>query len=193
MIVATSNKNKLEEMRKLFPEYSLASLKERKITWKVIEDTDSFLGNASKKAKEIYEVGKEETLADDSGLCIDVLHGFPGVETQRFLGENASDEERNQYLIKKVDSYDNRSAQVICVLAYYDGNDLLYGEGILKGTIAKECRGTNGFGFDAIFELPNGKTLAELTAEEKNKISARALAAEDLRKKLENRKRKHAR
>lgn len=190
MVFATNNIGKLEEIKDILSEYKIASLKERKITYDGEEDSDSFFGNASKKAKEIYELVHEETIADDSGLCIDALNGFPGVKTHRFLGEDATDDMRNRYLIKEVDKYKDRSAQVVCVLAYYDGKKTLYGEGVLKGTIAKEGRGENGFGFDKIFELPNGKTLAELTKEEKNKVSARYLAAQDLKRKIDKEKSK---
>ena len=180
MIVATNNKGKIREIKEILNEYELYSLKEKGIDIDVVEDQDSFLGNAKKKAKEIYNISKEPVIADDSGLCIDVLDGYPGVMTHRFLGD-ASDIERNEYLIKEVNKYDNRSAKVICDLVYYDGNEYIVGEGIIEGFISKERRGSNGFGFDEIFELPNGLTLAELTSEEKNKISARAEAAKKIK------------
>lgn len=104
--------------------------------------------------------------------------------THRFLGEDATDEARNNYLIKEVNKYDDRTAQVICVLVYYNGSDIIIGEGVLNGFISKERRGRNGFGFDEIFQLPNGLTLAELSPEEKNEVSARSLAIKDLKKKL---------
>ena len=137
-----------------------------------------------KKAKTIYELTKEETIADDSGLCINCLNDFPGVLTHRFLGEDATDEMRNDYLINEVNKYNDRSAKVICYIAYYNGEEYIIGEGILNGYISKEKRGTNGFGFDEIFELDNHKTLAELTSKEKNKISARYLALKDFKIKL---------
>ena len=184
MILATNNKGKLEEIRKILKNNKIYSLKDKNINIDVEEDKDTFLGNAEKKAMEIYEITKEATIADDSGLCINCLNGFPGVMTHRFLGAEATDRMRNEYLIKKVDKYKDRSAKVICNIVYYDGTNKIIGEGILNGTIATECRGNNGFGFDEIFELPNGKTLAELSKEEKNKVSARALAAQDLKKKI---------
>ena len=184
MILASNNKGKLEEIRKILNEYQIYSLKDKNIDIDVEEDQDTFIGNATKKAKEIYEIAHEEVIADDSGLCINALDGFPGVMTHRFLGDDASDEERNNYLINEVNKYEDRSAQVVCNLVYFDGNETIIGEGILNGYIAKEQRGTNGFGFDSIFELPNGKTLAELTPDEKNEVSARALAASDLKSKL---------
>lgn len=184
MIFASNNKGKLEEIRKIFNEYRIYSLKEKNIDIDVIEDQDTFLGNAKKKAKEIYDIAHEEVIADDSGLCINSLDGFPGVMTHRFLGEDATSKERNIYLINELNKYENRSAEVVCNLVYYDGKKYKIGIGILNGKIAKECRGDNGFGFDEIFELDNGKTLAEISKEEKNKISARYMAAKDLKKKL---------
>jgi len=169
MILATNNKGKLDEIRKILNEFDIYSLKEKGINIDVVEDRDTFLGNASKKAQEIYDITHEEVIADDSGLCIDALNGFPGVLTHRFLGEDATDKMRNLYLIKEVNKYENRKAKVVCILVYYNGTELIYGEGILEGYIAKECRGNNGFGFDEIFGLPNGLTLAELTPEEKKK------------------------
>ena len=146
-----------------------------------------FLGNAKKKAMVIFDLTHEETIADDSGLCIKALNDFPGVMTHRFLGDAATDEMRNEYLINEVNKYDDRSASVVCILVYYDGSDFVVGKGVLKGTIAKERRGNNGFGFDEIFELPNGLTLAQLTPEEKNEISAQSLAEKSLKKQLQKR------
>ena len=184
MILATNNKGKLEEIRKILTDYKIYSLKDKNINVDVEEDKDSFLGNAMKKAKEIYEISHEETIADDSGLCINCLDGFPGVMTHRFLGDDATDRMRNDYLINEVNKYEDRSAQVVCNLVYYDGEKEIVGEGVLNGFISTECRGNNGFGFDEIFELPNGLTLAELSFEEKNRISARSIAINALKKKL---------
>lgn len=187
MIFATNNKGKLREIREIFYEYKIKGLREAGIEIDVIEDADTFYGNAYKKAKEIYEITKEAVIADDSGLCIDVLDGFPGVMTHRFLGSDATDEEINLVLLDKMKEYslNDRSAKVVCNLVYYDGNDILVGEGILRGGISSSIRGENGFGFDPIFELESGKTLAEISSEEKNKCSARYLAAINLKSKLE--------
>ena len=184
MIVATNNKGKLKEIKEIFTEEPIFSLKDKGISVDVEEDQDTFVGNAKKKAMEIYKLTHEATIADDSGLCINALNGFPGVMTHRFLGDEATDEMRNEHLINEVDKHNDRSAKVVCVIVYYDGEKLITREGVLEGFISKERRGSNGFGFDEIFELPNGLTLAELTAEEKNKVSARSLALEDLKKKL---------
>ena len=186
MILASNNKGKIEEVKKIFQGYDVYSLKDKNIDIDVVEDENTFEGNATKKAKEIYAISREETIADDSGLCINCLDGFPGVLTHRFLGDDATDRMRNEYLINEVNKHEDRSAQFICDIVYYDGVKTVVGEGIINGSIAKECRGNNGFGFDEIFELPNGLTLAELSTEEKNNISARAKALKVLKKKLKN-------
>lgn len=187
MVIATNNKGKLNEIKEIFKEYELYSLKDKNINIDVIEDEDTFLGNATKKAREIYNIVKEPVIADDSGLCIDSLNGFPGVMTHRFMGD-VSDTERNEYLINEVNKHNDRSANFICNIVYYDGIDIVVGEGVLKGKIAKHARGNNGFGFDSIFELDNGLTLAELSNEEKNKISARSIALYNLKNKLKGKR-----
>lgn len=184
MIFATNNKNKLEEIKKILTEYKIYSLKEKNININIIEDQSTFLDNAKKKALEIYKITHEATIADDSGLCINCLKGFPGVRTSRFLGEGEDDDQRNLYLINKVNKYSTRSAKAVCNLVYYDGKNIITGEGVLFGYIARECRGNNGFGFDKIFELPDGRTLAELTQDEKNMISHRYLAVQNLKKNM---------
>jgi len=183
MIFASNNKGKIEEIKRIFNEEEIVSLKEANVDIDVVEDADTFYGNALKKAKEIYELTKKPVIADDSGICIEALDGWPGVLTHRFAGEEITDKERNQIIVDKVHPQKNKKAKVVCNLVYYDGTDILVGEGILNGTIV-EPRGNNGFGFDPIFELESGKTLAELTSEEKNKTSARYLAALDLYKKI---------
>lgn len=147
----------------------------------IMEDRDS----VSYRSIKDVDVSVIAEYFGGSGLCITALNGFPGVMTHRFLGEDATDEERNEYLIKEVDKQEDRSAQVVCNLVFYDGKEYIIGEGIIEGQISRNRRGENGFGFDEIFELSNGKTLAELTPEEKNEVSARALAAKQLKKKLE--------
>jgi len=186
MIVASNNKGKIEEIKAILNDYPVYSLKDKNIDIDVIEDAETFLGNALKKAKEVYKISGEAAIADDSGLCIHALNEFPGVMTHRFLGDNATDLDRNNYYINELNKYNDRSAKVVCVIVYYDGTNTLVGEGVIEGIISKEIRGEYGFGFDKVFELKNGKTLAELTPEEKNKVSARYLALEDLKQKLKD-------
>lgn len=184
MIFASNNKGKLREIKDIFYEYDVCSLSDRNIDIDVYEDENTFYGNALKKSKTIYDFIGEAVIADDSGLCINALGDFPGVFTHRFLGDSATDEERNREIIARLDNVCDRSAKVVCSLVYYDGDVILSSEGILNGKIVDEPRGDNGFGFDAIFELENGKTLAELTSEEKNVLSARYLASINLLNKL---------
>lgn len=183
MIFASNNQGKLKEIKEIFNETEIISLKEANIDIDIEENADTFYGNALKKAQEIYALTTIPVIADDSGLCIDALNGWPGVLTHRFAGENSTDEDRNNLLIEKLNDIENKNAQVICNLVYYDGKDIIVGEGILNGHITKP-RGSNGFGFDSIFELENGQTLAELSKEEKNSCSARYLAAINLKTKL---------
>lgn len=183
MILATNNKGKLKEIKEIFDTYDIFSLKEKNIDIDVVEDADTFYGNAHKKAKEIYELTGEAVIADDSGICITALDDFPGVMTHRFLGEAATDEDRNNEMVRLTKDLSDKSAKVICNLVYYDGENTIVGEGILQGNIV-DARGDFGFGFDPIFELEDGRTLAELLPEEKNKLSARYLAAIDLKEKL---------
>lgn len=183
MIFASNNQEKLKEIKAIFNETEIISLKEANIDIDIEEDADTFYENALKKAKEIYFLTNIPVIADDSGLCIDALNGWPSILTHRFAGENTTDEDRNKLLIEKLNDIDNKKAQVICNLVYYDGKDIIVGESILNGCITPP-RGTNGFGFDPIFELENGKTLAELSKEEKNSCSARYLAAINLKNKI---------
>lgn len=184
MIFASNNIGKLREIRTILEEFQIQSLKEAGINYEVEEDQDSFYGNALKKAKEIYEISKIPTIADDSGICIETLNDWPGVYTARFLGEKTTQKQRNEAILNRLLECNNRIARVICYLVYYDGLETIVGKGELVGKIAQEERGSNGFGFDSIFELENGKTLAELSTEEKNVMSARYLAALDLKEKL---------
>ena len=185
MIVATNNQGKLREIKEIFNDIELKTLKEAGIDVEVDEDQDTFYGNALKKAKEIYNLSNEETISDDSGICIDELNDWPGVLTHRFLGEDKTDRERNLAIIEKCKNLENRSAKVVCNIVYYNNGEVVKGEGIIKGKITLNPRGDNGFGFDEIFELENGKTLAELSPNEKNKVSARYLALIDLKGKLD--------
>lgn len=184
IILATNNNGKIKELQEILKEYKLLSLKEANINVEVEEDRDTFEGNALKKAEEICKIANKTCIADDSGLCVDALEGFPGVYTARFLGADATQEQRNNYILEKLEGTkkDKRTAKVITCIAIVkpNGEEKTY-IGELNGYIAENRRGNNGFGFDEIFELDNGKTLAELDKEDKNKISSRSIALEKLR------------
>ena len=197
IVAATNNQGKLKEIREILKDYEVVSLKDLNCEVEVEEDQDTFEGNAIKKAeiiegnslkkaREISTLLKMPCIADDSGLCIEELNGFPGVLTARFLGENASQEERNQDLMKRLEGKENRKATAVTVMTYVDEEKgkKIVARGETQGYIAKEKRGENGFGFDEIFLLENGKTLAELDSEEKNQISSRKRALETLKAQL---------
>lgn len=186
IVVATNNTGKLKEIKEILKDYYLLSLNDIDCNIDVSEDQETFEGNSKKKAKEISEFLNMPCIADDSGLCIEKYNGWPGVYTARFLGEKATNEEKNRYIIEKMKNLHGieRNATVKCCITYYEDGKYITGNGEIKGRIAEEIRGKNGFGFDGIFELHNGKTLAELTLEEKNTISARKLALQDLISKI---------
>ena len=188
IVIATNNSGKLKEIKEILQEYEILSLKDVNCQIEVIEDQDTFEGNSLKKAKEISEMLHMPCIADDSGLCIDVFDGWPGVYTARFLGENTTAKQRNAYILEKMKELEGekRKASVKCCIAYYENGNYVIGKGEIQGWIAKEARGDNGFGFDEIFELEDGRTYAELSAQEKNKISHRKLALQDLLKKMKN-------
>ena len=188
IIIATNNLGKLKEIKEILQGYEILSLKDVNCQVEVIEDQDTFEGNSLKKAKEISEMLHMPCIADDSGLCIDIFDGWPGVYTARFLGENTTAKQRNVYILEKMKELEGekRKASVKCCIAYYENGNYVIGKGAIQGWIAKEARGDNGFGFDEIFELEDGRTYAELSAQEKNKISHRKLALQDLLKKMKN-------
>lgn len=188
IVVATNNEGKLKEIKEILKEYELVSLKEIKCKIEVEEDKETFEGNALKKAKEVFEKTNMPCIADDSGLCINVFEGWPGVNTARFLGEGATQKQKNDAILEKMSKFkgEERKAKVKCVIVYYYKKDkYITAKGEIEGRIAEEPRGKNGFGFDEIFEL-NNKTLAELTKKGKNMVSARKLALENLKKQLTN-------
>lgn len=186
IVVATNNKGKMKEIAKILQGYELLTLKDINCDIEVEEDGKTFEENAMKKASEIFKITNIPCIADDSGICINALNGWPGVYTARFLGEDATQEERNLKMIEELNlkNKENRNAKVVCVIVYVDKEQSFFVEGIVNGKIVKEPRGENGFGFDEIFELENGKTLAELSEEEKNQVSSRKMALEKLKKLL---------
>ena len=156
IILATNNNGKIKELQEILKEYKLLSLKEANINIEIEEDKDTFEGNALKKAEEICKITNKTCIADDSGLCVDALDGFPGVYTARFLGEDATQEQRNNYILEKLKGTkkEERTAKVITCIAIVkpNGEEKTY-VGELNGYIAENRRGNNGFGFDEIFEL----------------------------------------
>ena len=187
IVMASGNRGKIKEAQEILKEYKIIPMKELGINIDVEEDKETFIENATKKAETIAkELNDKMCLADDSGIEIESLNGFPGVHTKRWL--NGTDRERNLAILDKLQRVpkDKRKIKFITAIALSDGNETISVEASIDGYVAETPRGENGFGFDEIFELEDGRTLAELSNEEKNEISARRKALEKLREKLTN-------
>jgi len=185
IIIASGNKGKITEAEEILTGFKIIPMGELGIEIDVIEDEKTFKGNAIKKAQIIAKMlNGKMCIADDSGIEIEYLDGFPGVFTKRWHA--GTDRERNLAIIEKLKDIpkEKRKIRFVTAMAVSDGKVTICEEGILEGFVSENVRGENGFGFDEIFELENGKTLAELTAQEKNKISARKIALESLKNKL---------
>lgn len=186
VVVASNNQGKIKEMKEILKHYEILTLKDINCEIEVEEDQDSFEGNAKKKAEEVAKLVNKPCIADDSGLCIEAFNGWPGIYTARFLGENATDWQKNDAILEKMKHLkgEQRRATVECVVAYYEDGKFIIGKGEIQGRIAEEQKGERGFGFDPIFELENGKTYAQISQEEKNTVSHRKRALENLEKQL---------
>jgi len=190
LLLATYNKGKIREYRSLLSgiPFEIVTLADCGIDTEVAEIGKSFEENATLKATTLASISSLLSMADDSGLEVDALGGEPGSLSHRFAGENATDADRIAYLLAQLkDAPDTqRTAQFRCVIAIAEPNGKVeLCSGVCRGDIINEPRGNNGFGYDPIFLIPElGKTMAELTPEEKNLISHRARAAEQAREKL---------
>ncbi len=178
IVLASNNAHKVEEIQQIVNSFKILTLEEVGFTEEVEETANTFEGNAQLKAATIFNVLKLPTLADDSGLEVEVLGGAPGVFSKRYAGTERS-EDNIEKLLQELKGKENRKAQFRTVLCYIEGQEEHYFEGIVRGTIIAEKRGTEGFGYDPIF-VPEGyeKTFAELGTEIKNQISHRAIAVQ---------------
>ena len=193
IIFATSNNNKLVEIRKIMEDLDveIVSMKDANINIDIDENGTTFEENAIIKAKAISELCDDIVLADDSGLEIDYLNKEPGVHSARFAGVDTPYSVKKGSLIEKLKGVEEekRTARFVCVIAaVFPDKNLITTRGTIEGYIGHEERGNNGFGFDPIFYLKEyGCTTAELSMEEKNKISHRGKALELMKKELINR------
>ena len=189
LIIASNNAHKLVEIKAILGNHfeEILSMHEAGIDHETVEDGSTFMENAEKKAREIMEISGCCALADDSGLCVDALDGGPGIYSARFCGRHGDDPANNRLLLEKLQDREDRGAHYTCaiVLARPDGS-MVKTEGYLYGQIAREEAGSNGFGYDPLFYLPDyGCTAAQISPEEKNRISHRAEALHKLVEQLE--------
>jgi XTP/dITP diphosphohydrolase len=180
ILLATNNQDKFREIQvKLHPlPVAILSLAEFPFVGKVEEDQPDLWGNAIKKAMRIAEQTGQWVLADDTGLEVDALGGAPGVFAARYSGPRATYESNCAKLLTEMrDVADGkRGARFRTVMCLRTHDGLYCAEGTLEGNIGRQRRGTNGFGYDPVFVLPDGRTLAELDLVEKNRISHRGKA-----------------
>ena len=184
LIIASNNKHKIGEIKSILGNHfdTILSLSEAEIDHETVEDGQTFMENAIKKATEIAKLTGCAALADDSGICAHALDNAPGVYSARFAGVHGDDEANNALLIKMLSDKQDKTAHYTCAmcLAYPDGT-LVQAEDYLYGSITENRRGNGGFGYDPYF-VPEGeeRTVAEMSAEEKNRISHRARALSKL-------------
>lgn len=188
IVFATNNLHKLSEIREIIGDkYTILSLKDIDCNEDIPETAMTLEGNAEIKARYVKEHYGYDCFADDTGLEVEVLNGEPGVMSARYAGENHDSEANMQLLLKNMFGEENRKARFRTVIALLVGNELTLMDGIVDGEITKERVGNSGFGYDPIFK-PNesNKTFAQMSSEEKNKISHRGRATEKLIEKLNN-------
>lgn len=183
IVVATNNLNKLYEYRLLLKDtgFEILSLKDIGFQGDIEETGETFGENAVEKALAVAKFTKYPVIADDSGLAVNALDGFPGIYSRRFM-ENQPYTVKNQEIINRLKAYSDKTAKFVAAIAlvnYEKFPHVFVGE--VKGMIIDEARGTNGFGYDPIFYVPKlDKTLAEASDEEKNAVSHRANALRSL-------------
>lgn len=188
VILATKNKHKLLEFKKIFEKtLDIVSLSDINFNENIEETGTTFIENSLIKCKTIYDYIKMPILADDSGLCVDTLNGEPGVLSARFGKDNLTDKERYQLLLKRLDKNKKHNASFVCALTlYFNPNRIYIVQEEIKGEITFNPRGNNGFGYDPIFYIPElQRTMAELSDDEKNKISHRAKSSFMLKRVLD--------
>ncbi len=184
LVLATQNPHKIAEIKKIMPSnIYLKSLKDIQFKGDLKETGQTLEENALQKLHQITRAYDVDALADDTGLEVDELNGAPGVYSARYAGEQATYADNVEKLLSEMKDKQNRAAQFKTVIAYSQGHKEYMATGILKGSIATQPRGNGGFGYDSVF-IPEGynQTFAEMGEAEKNKISHRAIALDELKK-----------
>lgn len=190
IIFATGNENKMREIREILGDlgFEIVSMKEAGISVDIVEDGETFEENAMIKAKAVSKLCNDIVLADDSGLEVDYLDKAPGIYSARFMGEDTSYDIKNQAIIDKLEGVpkEKRTARFVCAIAaVLPSGKKISTRGTIEGMIGYEIKGENGFGYDPIFYVEEfGCTTAEISPEEKNKVSHRGNALRAMRKEL---------
>jgi len=179
-VLATANPGKVSEMREILSDvgFDVVSRDDIGIKIEVEESGHTFFENAMLKAQAICHASGLPAIADDSGLVVSALSGQPGVYSSSYGGAKLSDSERCAYLLKNMKDMEQRDAKFVCnIICFFPDGDYISSEGECLGEIISEQRGDNGFGYDPIFKVSGtDKTMAELTSDDKNKISHRGKA-----------------
>lgn len=187
IIFATGNAGKMREIRLILGDLGceILSMKEAGVDPEIVEDGTTFAENAEIKAKAVWACTGDIVLADDSGLVVDYIGGEPGVYSARYMGEDTSYEIKNRNLIERLKDApdDERTARFVCnIAAVMPDGRVLHTEASMEGVIAHEPAGSGGFGYDPILLIPEyGVTSAELTIDQKNRISHRGKALEAMK------------
>ncbi|MEA5457983.1 non-canonical purine NTP diphosphatase [Arcicella sp. LKC2W] len=179
---ATNNAHKLEEIQAILGgTFHLLSLKDINCNEELPETGNTLEANSLQKAQYLYDHYQVNCFADDSGLEVNALNGEPGVYSARYAGEQRSHSDNINFLLKNLSGKSDRSAQFRTVITLIQNGEICQFEGVIKGQIIEDLRGTDGFGYDPVFK-PEGfeRTFAEMSLEEKGKISHRAKAFEKL-------------
>lgn len=190
IIFATGNAGKMREIRMILEDLGcpVLSMKEAGANPEIVEDGATFGENAEIKARAVWNCTGDIVLADDSGLVVDYIGGEPGIYSARYMGEDTSYDIKNRNIIERLAGAkgEERSARFVCnIAAVLPDGQVLHTEAAMEGQIACEPAGSEGFGYDPILYIPEfGKTSAELTIEQKNKISHRGKALELMKKEL---------
>jgi len=186
IFIATGNRHKAEEFSRIFSDHRIVLPADRGIMFDPEETATTFYGNALIKARTLFELMGEPVIADDSGICVDALNGEPGVYSARYGATNGielSAEDRNKLLLSRMKGIPDRTARFVCNMVLYYGPDRFVSvQETLEGSIVSESgSGSGGFGYDPVLYLPEyGKTVAELSDDQKDLVSHRGKAARKL-------------
>ncbi|MBQ3785843.1 MAG: XTP/dITP diphosphatase [Lachnospiraceae bacterium] len=188
LILASSNKGKIREIKELLPDYEILSMAEAGFEGDIEENGTTFEENAMIKAHAVWEKTGHTVLADDSGLEVDAINKEPGIYSARYLGEDTPFDKKMDDVLRRLEGVpqDKRTARFVCAMAAVlpDGTEKTV-RGTMEGFIGYEKKGTNGFGYDPIFVVPEyDLTVAELDSDQKNKISHRGVALKKMKEAL---------